>query len=61
VKDDQSPKTDRRYLVEVKNFENEKKSKIDPQRLLYALRWKHKATPKQLVPTGRQWIGTKPA
>jgi hypothetical protein len=46
------PKQIGRYLVEVENFgavrqldENGRKFKIDPLRLLCALRWKHNATP----------------
>ena len=53
--DAQEPRSINCYLVEVQNFSPEasggadaKRFKIDPQHLLYSLRWMHNATPPDL-------------
>jgi hypothetical protein len=64
--DDTGPRCINCYLVEVEDFTaaapsgEGKKFKIDPQRLLYSLQWKHDGTPPdlhlQLVRDPQQWF-----
>jgi hypothetical protein len=57
--DDSGPRCSNCYFVKVEDAAaigaNAKKFKVDPQRLLYSLQWRHNATPPHLqAPLGRR-------